>query len=573
MRLKNRIIINAGISVLIFCVIILIFFPFTLKLAKEKALAIVKLLTHEVSFLVESKIKESERTFNHWKCQDIYGPAIEFDQVGDLKGTFSQMLKSAPMFCGLYLYDYNFKLLISVDYCSKHVALDPSIIKKEKTIISPFIVYSTVVKDTSGKPNGYLVALVSLENLKSIFDKITEKFKEYEFDTGRFSLFVNNVNIIGKNFSEDYYIWKEFLPEGLQVVGGVEKSEVKIRVYKLLIFIIFIGILGISILVYNGVSMYKAIVLPIKEVKKALDALSKGNLTYKIKIEDTRNEIGEIAQAFSTSIEKLKGMFLNIVEGTQRLREVVESLNLISKKVVEEAKNVGNRSENIERNVGDIAGQIEHVAGALDQMSKAIQEISKSATNFRTIVQEAMNAVQSIKDTIEYLSVSSREINDVVNFVNNIADQTNLLALNATIEAARAGEAGKSFAIVANEVKDLAKQTGDATVEISEKIKAIQKNITQIVNSISSITETVENVNQVSQTIAAAVEEQNLTISQISENAQQSAQYVKEVNQESKKLTEIGNALNNVIEETSKSIETLIQTVENLEVLVSKFKF
>jgi methyl-accepting chemotaxis protein len=318
--------------------------------------------------------------------------------------------------------------------------------------------------------------------------------------------------------------------------------------------------------------MYKAIVVPLAQVKTALEALSRGDLTYNITI-DSRDEIGEMAKALSIAITQLREMLSNIVNGTEKLKEVVKSLDLANKKVIEEAGRVGRGSKSIEKHAEDIAGQMEEVAGAFNQMTAAIQEISKSAVNFKKIAQQAANLVQTIQGAVEHLSMRSREITEVINFVDNIAEQTNLLALNATIEAARAGEAGKGFAVVANEVKELAKQTGGATEEISKKIQVIQRNISEIVDSISAISQTVENVNVSSQTIVAAIEEQNVTIAQLSENTQQSTQYIKQINEELQKLAQIGEALNQVVIETTKSIKNLTQTIENLGVLVSKFKF
>jgi methyl-accepting chemotaxis protein len=109
-------------------------------------------------------------------------------------------------------------------------------------------------------------------------------------------------------------------------------------------------------------------------------------------------------------------------------------------------------------------------------------------------------------------------IGEVVGLINNIAGQTNLLALNATIEAARAGEAGKGFAVVANEVKHLATQTAKATGDIGGQISAVQDATREAVAAIEEIVSTVANINDVSMVIAAAVEEQQASTSEIVRN-------------------------------------------------------
>ena len=107
--------------------------------------------------------------------------------------------------------------------------------------------------------------------------------------------------------------------------------------------------------------------------------------------------------------------------------------------------------------------------------------------------------------------------------ITSIAQKTDLLALNATVEAARAGEVGAGFAVVANEVKELAKQTSNATEEISRKIEAIQTDAKAAVSAISSISSVITKVNEISMSIATAVEQQSATTAEMSRNVSEAA--------------------------------------------------
>ena len=111
----------------------------------------------------------------------------------------------------------------------------------------------------------------------------------------------------------------------------------------------------------------------------------------------------------------------------------------------------------------------------------------------------------------------------MIKVITSIAQQTNLLALNATIEAARAGEAGKGFAVVANEVKELAKQTAQATEDISRKIEAIQQGSNGAIAAIGEVGSIINQINDISNTIASSVEQQTATTNDISRNVSEAA--------------------------------------------------
>jgi len=137
--------------------------------------------------------------------------------------------------------------------------------------------------------------------------------------------------------------------------------------------------------------------------------------------------------------------------------------------------------------------------------------------------------VEQANGTMSELGASSQQINDIVKTISGVASQTNLLALNATIEAARAGELGKGFAVVAGEVKDLARQTTEATGQVTEMISEVQRLSQAAIDAISQLAEVMERVQANQGSIAGAVEQQTATCQEISSNLVQAAQKAEEI--------------------------------------------
>ena len=142
---------------------------------------------------------------------------------------------------------------------------------------------------------------------------------------------------------------------------------------------------------------------------------------------------------------------------------------------------------------------------------------------------EAKSCVDKAFEKIDILGKASEEITSVIDTIVEIAEQTKLLALNATIEAARAGESGKGFAVVAGEVKDLAAQTNEATLNIKHKIEAMSSSTQSTIIEIKKINDVTHNMTNIVETIAAAVQEQSVSSNTIADNVSGAAFQTKAV--------------------------------------------
>jgi len=171
----------------------------------------------------------------------------------------------------------------------------------------------------------------------------------------------------------------------------------------------------------------------------------------------------------------------------------------------------------------EASANVQSVASATEEMTSSVNEISRQVQESSKIAGDAVRQAQETDSRINELSQAAGRIGDVVKLITAIAEQTNLLALNATIEAARAGEAGRGFAVVASEVKQLASQTAKATEEISAQIAGMQTATGESVAAIKAIGGTIGRISEIASTIAAAVEEQGAATSEIARNVGEAA--------------------------------------------------
>lgn len=252
--------------------------------------------------------------------------------------------------------------------------------------------------------------------------------------------------------------------------------------------------------------------------------------------DDFERSIGEMTNAFVAASDSLLG-------SARQLSQAADA-------GIGNARTVADAADESSRNV-------ETVAAATTQLATSVEEIARQVAESNKVVGIAADEAARTESDINTLSESAAKIGEVVALINSIAEQTNLLALNATIEAARAGEAGKGFAVVASEVKQLASQTAKATEDISARVSGIQKATEDTVQSIARIVETIASIRNISAAIAGAVEEQSVTTQEIAGNTKLAAEG-------SSTVTENIHALSGNVSTTAEASRTLESLSGNL---------
>jgi len=263
---------------------------------------------------------------------------------------------------------------------------------------------------------------------------------------------------------------------------------------------------------------------------------------YKTSVTD---EFAELSTTFNAFVANIRRMVQDLHESVEATTSASSELSDLSQGMQDGASSASERTQTVAAaaeemsvNMNSVAAASEEastnvnmVATATEEMSATISEISSNTDEASNIATRAVEQASSASAKVDVLGEAAVKISKVTEVISDISAQTNLLALNATIEAARAGEAGKGFAVVANEIKELARQTSEATQQIKSQIEGIQSSTDETVTEIRDITEVINKVNEIVSTIAAAIEEQAATTGEIGGNVQQAAIGISEVNE------------------------------------------
>ena len=300
---------------------------------------------------------------------------------------------------------------------------------------------------------------------------------------------------------------------------------------------------------------------PISRIMSVMEEVTNGDLRNSLKPEGAPQirRLGKMAN----NIVYTNGHLANLLEKqAEGIKGITRELHTVNAVVREGSQDMDQAARRVADASSEAAATLENVAGATQELSEATNEIAQNVAESARATSEAQEKAEYTNAVIKELGENSEKIGGIIQVINSIADQTNLLALNATIEAARAGEAGKGFAVVANEVKELAKQTSEATEEITKMIQIIQSGTSKAVSSVEEITQTVSQVNDFTNTIASAAEEQTATVSEINQSVMDGADKVRALEEQAHKLTEQANDFS-AIADTIDMNKTMVEAFSN----------
>jgi len=282
--------------------------------------------------------------------------------------------------------------------------------------------------------------------------------------------------------NEDFYsVAVPFEGGPWSVVASMPKAEIREVTWAVGIRLVIGSVLAMLFAVGAAVWLLRSKLQPLSDLVRQAEALGAGDLSARLNV-SSHDEIGQLARSFNQMGEALSTMVSHIRKAAEEVNSRAQALSGLS----------GGAYEGMEQQSGEItsmAGAVEefsatslNIADNMGNTERLAQENAQQTRIGRTSMQEASSslehiaaALNSTATVINTLGQRSQEIGGIVGVITSIAEQTNLLALNAAIEAARAGEQGRGFAVVADEVRNLASRTRQATDEISGMIQSIQQ--------------------------------------------------------------------------------------------------
>jgi methyl-accepting chemotaxis protein len=326
---------------------------------------------------------------------------------------------------------------------------------------------------------------------------------------------------------------------------------------------------------------------PVDALRLMLMNISQGEGDLTKRLDDTtKDELADICKYFNLFIEKLRNMIANISQTSAQvsaasihLHSTAERIATGAEEVAAQAGTVATAGEEMSATSGDIAQNCQLAA---EGARRALQAASSGAEVVERTVdvmgQIAEKVLESAK-TVESLGARSDQIGAIIGTIEDIADQTNLLALNAAIEAARAGEQGRGFAVVADEVRALAERTTIATKEISEMIKAIQKEtkgavtaMEQGVHQVETGTAEAAKSGQALQDILRQINDVATQVNQIATAAEEQTATTGEISSNMTQITEVVQQTSQGAHDSATAASQLSGNAEELQRLVRQFK-
>ncbi|BFM49753.1 HAMP domain-containing methyl-accepting chemotaxis protein [Marinomonas sp. THO17] len=348
------------------------------------------------------------------------------------------------------------------------------------------------------------------------------------------------------------------------------------NVSRMIIVIVFVISIVIAVLVALWVS--RSIRSPLKEVMRVLGLISEGDFTQRSQVK-TKDEFGDLSLWVNGLVERLQKVMTEIDQSSS---EVAESASRNVRIAGESKRLMGAQNERtteVASSMSEMASTVEQVAKSSEFILRQIQSVDQRAGQNRSQmdanilkIEQLLAQIEDSTGVVNQLNEYSKNIDNILDVIQDIAEQTNLLALNAAIEAARAGEQGRGFAVVADEVRTLATRTQNSTEEIQHVIGQLQQGVKKAVSSMEESRENATSSVEESRSVGSSLSELQNNMAEIRDLSTQIATAAEQQSAVAHEISDNVIEISSMSEEASQGAETSARDSEGLASLATRQK-